>query len=230
MILLFWNLVLAHMIADFLLQPNAVYTLKLRGIAGQVLHGLIIVFTAAIFLTPYLGLPLAWAYLCIIGLTHIIQDLIKTKYFKDSPVPFWPFIIDEITHLAFIALIFVFPLEQVKPPVNSPAVYILIGYIFATWQATYFIDTFIKTFLKNSRLHNTHGQYFVPLKEKYYGIIERACFTTFSILGGGFYLLLIPAALARFLCKDLKSPAITILGLILSLITGTILRIAINGF
>lgn len=217
------------MIADFIFQPNAVYNLKLKGIAGQILHGAIILLTLAIFLAPYLGLPLIWLYLLIIGLTHIMQDVLKTKYFRDSPLPFWPFIIDEIMHLAFIALVFLFPLAPVKTLLSPAAVYLPIGYIFSTWQGTYFIDTFIKTFLKRSRLHNAHNQYSVPAKEKYYGIIERACFTTFSLLGGGFYFMLIPAVLARFLCKDLRSPAISILGIILSVVTGTILRIALNG-
>lgn len=227
---LFWNLVLAHMIADFLLQPNAVYNLKLKGVAGQILHGLIICLTLTIFLASYLGLPMIWTYLFIIGLTHVIQDLIKTKYFKDHPLPFWPFIIDEITHLLLLALIFIFPLPQgLKPPVNPIVSYFLIAYIFVTWQATYFIDTFIKTFLKNSRLHNLHGLYFVPAKEKYYGILERACFTAVCFSGGVFYLLLAPLAAARFLFKDLRSAAISILGIILSAVTALVLRMAING-
>lgn len=228
MLFLFWRLILAHLLADFILQTNAIYNLKIKTIWGQALHGAVLFFTAVILTLPNLGHPILWAYLFLVTLLHMIQDTIKSKYFKEFLYPFWPFMADQIMHILVIATIFIFPLPKtiVYIPSHEALIYLLIGYIFATWQATYFIDTFKKTFLKNHiNLKNSTDKYFVSAPEKYYGIIERVIFTTLAFFGGWFYLLILPAALGRFLFKNLRSSSTSILGLILSLITASVLRL-----
>lgn len=226
------------MIVDFLLQTNALYNLKIKALWGQALHGTLILIVSAIFALPYLNSPLIWAYLFLITALHIIQDYFKTKYFKGSLIPFWPFITDQLIHFSATAIIFLVPESQIKSPLllsnfffklynDGLAAYFLIGYIFAAWQGTYFIDTFRKTFLKNRRsLKDTTEKYLVSTQEKYYGIIERMIFTTFAFWGGPFYLLILPAAAFRFLFKKLRSASISILGILLSMATAVILRMA----
>lgn len=227
MLLLFLRLLMAHMIADFILQSNIVYNLKIKTIWGQILHGVIIFITSILLTLPYPKITLFWVYLLAITALHIIQDSIKIKYFKDSLFPFWPFIADQVMHILVTATVFLLPLKNLPAsPYNEWMILLMIGYIFVSWQAIYFIDTFRRTFLKN---HYTPGngqdKYFVSVHEKYYGIIERLTLTTFVFMGGWFYSLILPVALLRFLSKNLKSIVASVLGLILSIATGIIIRI-----
>ena len=236
-IFLFWRSILAHLVADFPMQTSIIYRLKIKGLQGQILHGGILFISSTIFLFPYLHIKTAWIYLFLITFLHIIQDCIKVKYFKTSLYPFWPFLIDQILHFLSTAVIFLFPVSIITPFISSSnifmkfynnnlLVYFLIGYIAVTWHGTYFIDTFKKTFLKDNKFFkDTIIGYAVPAEEKYYGIIERVVFTTLAFFGGWFYLLIPLAAGFRFLFKKLSFASISLVGIFLSIIVGTILRI-----
>lgn len=216
------------MIADFILQSNIIYRLKIKGARGQLLHGLTVFISSLLLTLPYLKITLFWAYLFAITALHITQDSIKIKYFKDSSFPFWPFIADQALHILVTATIFLLPLKKADLPIlpyNVWLVLFIIGYIFAGWQGIYFIDTFKRTFLKNHySVKDGPDKYFVSVHEKYYGIIERLTLTSFVFMGGWFYFLILPVALLRFISKNLRSLPASMLGLILSFATGIILR------
>jgi hypothetical protein len=95
------TLLVAHLVADFPLQPHWMIRRK-RNPAVLVLHGLIVTGTAALALG---GWP-AGVLLILIG-THLAMDAIKVYVLKDS---LGSFTVDQVVHLAVIgALAAAFP-------------------------------------------------------------------------------------------------------------------------
>lgn len=96
----FLALLLAHLLADFPLQTNRIFRLKIKGNLGLVLHVMIHIIMAALLLRQpdqYLDL------LFVLGLAHFMTDWIKIRF---SGNPQWPgFVLDQLAHLAAIVLI-----------------------------------------------------------------------------------------------------------------------------
>lgn len=96
----FLVLLLAHLLADFPLQTNRIFRLKLSGNAGLALHVLIHVAMAALLLQQpgqHLALLLA------LGVAHFATDWIKVRFPGE---PQWPgFVLDQLAHLAAITIL-----------------------------------------------------------------------------------------------------------------------------
>ena len=93
----FLILLLAHLLADFPLQTNRVFRLKITSNAGLALHVLIHLLMAMLLLQqPVQNLDLLLA----LGLAHFVTDWIKVRFPTE---PQWPgFVIDQMAHLAAI--------------------------------------------------------------------------------------------------------------------------------
>ncbi|MCA9917983.1 MAG: DUF3307 domain-containing protein [Anaerolineales bacterium] len=93
----FFVLLLAHLLADFPLQTNRIFRLKVTSNAGLALHVMIhVVMTALLLRQParYLDLLLALA------VAHFLTDWVKVRFPTD---PQWPgFVLDQLAHLAAI--------------------------------------------------------------------------------------------------------------------------------
>jgi hypothetical protein len=96
----FLILLLAHLLADFPLQTNRVFRLKIAGNVGLALHVLIHMLVAGILLqSPAQHLDL----LLGLGVAHFVTDWIKVRFSGD---PQWPgFILDQLAHLIAILLL-----------------------------------------------------------------------------------------------------------------------------
>jgi hypothetical protein len=96
----FLVLFLAHLLADFPLQTNHIFRLKIASNLGLALHVLIHMFVAAFLIqqpAQHLDLLLA------LGITHFVTDWIKLRFSGD---PQWPgFILDQLAHLLAIGLL-----------------------------------------------------------------------------------------------------------------------------
>ena len=96
----FFVLLLAHLLADFPLQTNRIFRLKVTSTAGLLLHVLLHVLMATILLqTPAQHLNLLLA----LGIAHFLTDWIKVRFPTE---PQWPgFLLDQLAHLvAIVAL------------------------------------------------------------------------------------------------------------------------------
>lgn len=177
---LFQKLYLAHLIADFMLQFEELYQLKLKSKLGHLGHVIIHLAVSLLLVFPFLGNISIWAAVILITAIHYFQD--NVKYSLQAKYPqntFWYFTIDQIVHIAVVALIFLFPAAQsVSIPAGSGGAHYLyydsiptltaILLILATFGGSYLLHSIRKTFIPGSRpLH------LITSREMSHAIIER---------------------------------------------------------
>lgn len=195
---LFLRLLLAHFIGDFPFQFNFIYRLKLKGLFGIIPHAAIIFGWYVILCWPFLHLPKLWVFLLALGCVHLLQDNVKLK-FGTHQCTFWPYVIDQLFHVATIAMLFLTDLRHLVPPENSNNALMhlyrddkLLIYIIALIIATYNGYFLIRCF-KDSYLQRAHYNEF----EKWFGKIERAGIVTAFYLSGPWLLALSAVFLMR---------------------------------
>ncbi|MFC1698861.1 DUF3307 domain-containing protein [Candidatus Omnitrophota bacterium] len=174
---IFLRLLLAHFVGDFPLQFAEIYKLRYKGIRGTIPHVLIITGCLILCSWPYLHLPGIWAFIGLVSITHLLQDWVKIARTKDQKEGFWPYLSDQLLHIAIIATVFFTGLKGLKPvegiasPLlsfynNDKIIIYLTLLIAGSYSGTYLIETFKASFLKNKHRYTPF--------EKWYGIFERA--------------------------------------------------------
>ena len=110
------TLILAHLIADFPLQTNAVFRLKNRHWVGVLLHAAIHVMVTGLLLQNPLG---HWPMLVSLGGIHFITDWLKLRMkFKRRSLGF---VLDQAAHGLALYLLATWPVETTG---ILPAVYL----------------------------------------------------------------------------------------------------------
>jgi hypothetical protein len=199
---LFLKLILAHLIADFILQPEELYRLKVRSSLGQWLHVLIHGLVSLALLYPYLNEPVIWVFVAGIVLVHLAQDL--TKYFlmkKISANTFLYFMTDQLCHGLVLSTIFLLPVShEIRGFPNSALLDMLyrttdgtaiaIFFITLTFAGSYILNAFSKSYLKGRP-----PLFLISSPEMTHAILERPLMAWILLSGGPlFTLLLIPCA------------------------------------
>ena len=197
---LFLKLILAHLIADFILQFEELYQLKVRSFLGQLLHALIHGLVSLTLLYPYLNEPSIWIFVTGLILVHLAQDLVKYSFTQKDPAnTFLYFMADQICHVLVISLIFLFPVSrEVRGFPGSPIPDMLyrtngwtLGLIFfitLTFAGSYILNAFSKSYLKG------HSPlYLIRTPEMIHAIAERSL-TAWIVLSSTspFMILLVP--------------------------------------
>lgn len=95
-------LILAHLIADFVLQPAKLIEWKMRSNTGIIIHSLIHAAISALLVFPYLSLKTAFIILAL-AITHYLIDYAKINISLKSDKYVEYFVVDQICH--FIAII-----------------------------------------------------------------------------------------------------------------------------
>jgi len=190
---IFIRLILAHLIGDFLFQFDLVHALKVKGPKGLLLHVGIVMGCLLIFCGPYLDQPVTWLFLLFIGITHYIQDSAKIKFTSHSKNQLFFFCLDQIVHIAFIAMIFRISLRSIEPldnPQNNlflnlynnnVIILYFITAIIASYAGHYMIILFKMDFLNINRPYSVF--------EKWYGFMERIFVVSVFFLGNPWLLL-----------------------------------------
>ena len=178
---LFLKLVLAHMIADFILQFEELYQLKLKSRLGHLAHAFFHALVSFILLAPYLSDPVIIIFIIAVTVIHYFQDQIKYSIQAKHPEQiFWCFTLDQIGHFLFLASIFFLPSAQIekgfpghphldllyRDPTLTLALILFIGIGF---KAAYFLHAFRKTFIPDTR-----SDHFITSFEMAWGIAERS--------------------------------------------------------
>ncbi len=181
---LFYKLVLAHLVADFILQFEELYQLKLKSKLGQVFHALIHGVVSLILFIPYLPVSLfPWIFIAVIVTIHYFQDLLKYRlrdiYPKDN---FYFFTLDQIVHILFLATLLLFPFSKAAPAFTrfpgaqfywsdgwtlGPIIFLL-----STFGGSYFLHAFRLSFFESTR-----PDHFITNFEILHGIVERSLIT-----------------------------------------------------
>ncbi len=186
---IFYKLILGHLIADFFLQFEELYRLKLRSRLGHFAHILIHFGTYLLLLFPYLDKPFIWIFTGAISLIHFFQD--RFKYSLQEKYPrsqCLVFLTDQMIHILFLASILFFPVSKLK--IGFPDMQALdIFYLKERW--TRLAIVFLLTTLGGSYLlHNFRKSYFPESSRPDHSI------TTLEILHGGLERILITALFA----------------------------------
>lgn len=103
--MIFLSLLLGHLIADFLLQPNRLILWKKKSWVGIAFHAFIHFCIESIILAPYLSQK--WVIITLIGIniSHFIIDYIKIALEKKRFYFVRFFLYDQIVHIAILFFI-----------------------------------------------------------------------------------------------------------------------------
>ncbi len=130
-------LLLAHLVADFVLQPYELVKLKQRPI-GLGIHAGIHTLLTAVVAAPFL--PRWWIIVPVLGVIHYLIDEVKVKIgHNDGPVSFAVFLADQAVHLGVLAVAVVvagLPLDadvSFGPPGLTAVLYYAVPYVTVTF-------------------------------------------------------------------------------------------------
>jgi len=202
--LVFLKLYLAHLIADFILQPEWIARNKQR-ISPLIAHSFIHFLTALILINTGLTGRI-FLVLVVLGILHAISDYIKSTFTQDNWLAFTS---DQIVHLVIIigASIWL----STDPASNSRMVFdwltksekiylYLCAYIGVTFGGGYFVQKVTQYFMQHIDPDLVQKKPGLRNAGKYIGWLERSLVLTFIASGypDGVGLLLAAKALARY--------------------------------
>lgn len=101
--IIFLYLLLAHLLADFLLQPEALVRWKHESWKGIGLHGLIHFGISFLLLSPYLPSMNVLVALVAVAVAHFLIDWIKVYFEARVEHYLLPFLLDQVVHLSVLA-------------------------------------------------------------------------------------------------------------------------------
>ncbi|KQB37746.1 DUF3307 domain-containing protein [Flavobacterium aquidurense] len=200
--ILFIKLLLAHLLGDFIWQPNSWVIHKEAKKHKSIylylhilLHGLL----AAILVGEIQFIPYAF----LIAVTHGIIDLIKLNFQKPKTRRTW-FIMDQIAHvLILIAVVLLYKDETINFNWFNNQFWILItGVLFITKPTSIFIKTIISIWSPESQ--NSHNDNSLATAGNYIGILERLFVFCFILTGHFEAIGFLLAAKSIFRFGDLK--------------------------
>jgi hypothetical protein len=174
---LFWRLMLAHVIADFPLQTDAVFSIKKNTGWGVFLHGAIFTLTALLAAMNDLAVPMVWVGLISLGLFHVAVDkgkLVLAGGGRRDNLGY--FLLDQALHVGAIGLMsfFVSRLPNIARQEQDPAaiarLQIGIAYIVAIW-----VSPLLSYYLRSAFHHPSGDRYHTrqPALWRILGYMER---------------------------------------------------------
>lgn len=233
--MIFIPLILAHLLGDFILQPNS-WVIDKEAKKGKsiylYLHSFIHIILALIFLWD---LQLWWIAL-VIGITHFLIDWAKLEYQNIRTKRTW-FFIDQILHLFVIAIVgaLYFPYFTFEDIFNPQHLKLITAIVFLTIPSSIIIKTLISLWTPVAPEQTKVQTESLVNAGKYIGILERLMVFTFILVnhweGVGFMI----AAKSVFRFSDLaeakqrKLTEYVLIGTLLSfgiaIVTGILMQI-----
>jgi hypothetical protein len=200
--ILFIKLLLAHLLGDFIWQPNSWVADK-----EAKKHKSIYLYFH-ILLHGVLAAVLAWEiafipYAFLIAISHGIIDLIKLNFQKNKTKRTW-FIADQIAHiLVLIAIVLLYQNKTINFTWFDNQFWVLItGFLFITKPTSIFIKTIISIWSPESQNSNQDNS--LANAGNYIGILERLFVFCFILTGHFEAIGFLLAAKSIFRFGDLK--------------------------
>jgi hypothetical protein len=210
---LFLKLVLAHLVADFILQFEELYQLKLKTVYGHFLHGVIHFFITLLLVFPYLLNIWMWVFVAAIATIHVFQDRFKYRFMESKKNYFHIFVIDQIGHILFLSTILLFPMSEhvmgfrTMPLLNyyylnNTITLYLIAFLLGTFCGNFLFHAYAMSFNKKAR-----KDLFITTFEIVHGIVERTVIMgIFMLSSNPIVMLACPLiGLGRLTAKPLQS-------------------------
>jgi len=200
--ILFIKLLLAHLLGDFIWQPNAWVADKEAKKHKSIylyFHILLHGFLAAILVWEIQFIP----YAVVIAVSHGIIDLIKLNFQKDKTKRTW-FVVDQIAHvLVLIAVVLVYQNKPINFLWFDNQFWILVtGFLLITKPTSIFIKTIISIWNPESQNNNHDAS--LAHAGNYIGILERLFVFSFILTGHFEAIGFLLAAKSIFRFGDLK--------------------------
>lgn len=171
-------MLLAHLLGDFVLQPDALAAWKSRDWRGVLLHGLIM-FAVTWALAWYVD-PGWWAGVLFLSLSHLLIDL-AAYFWLPGPVTLRRFLLDQLLHLllivAAVAASGYWGSAAALDPARRQALYVALGLAFLSMPAWILLK-----FVGYAAVEDT-GPVFDDGINKYVGISERLLAAGLLLLG-----------------------------------------------
>ena len=200
--ILFIKLLLAHLLGDFIWQPNswvADKEVKKHKSIYLYLHILLHGILAALLAGEIQFIP----YAILIAVTHGAIDLIKLNFQKSTTKRTW-FVVDQIVHiLILIGIVFLYKNKTMELLWFGNQFWILItGLLFITKPTSIFIKTIISIWSPEES--NSHIDNSLASAGNYIGILERLFVFGFILTGHFEAIGFLLAAKSIFRFGDLK--------------------------
>ncbi|WP_426474315.1 DUF3307 domain-containing protein [Chryseobacterium balustinum] len=179
--MIFIQLILAHLLGDFILQPNSwVADKENRKLKSAYLYFHVLIHTVLSFIFLW-DLKLWWVAV-LVGITHFIIDACKLNFQKIQTKKTW-FFIDQALHVAVIGGISLycgeFNFEFLK---DQEFLKILMAALFLTSPASIFIKLLLSSWTPVTEEENNLQSDSLSSAGKYIGILERLLVFTFIVV------------------------------------------------
>ncbi len=229
------QLLLAHLLGDFLLQPTSgVQQKEVKKWRSPFLYlHAVIHFGLIMLITWHTSM---WLPAIIIAGTHLLIDGAKLQFQQEQTRTIW-FIVDQALHLLVIVLVWLLMMEpevEVSFPLDPDFWYVLTGAVFLSVPGSIIISLLLSPYSKFTG--ETSGDS-LPNAGKYIGILERLMTFLFILLGQWAAIGFLMAAKSIFRfgdltnAKDRKLTEYILIGTLLSfglaIVTGLLVRLVI---
>lgn len=184
-IIIFMQLLLAHILTDFVLQPSSWIRQKRQHKTKSrhlYVHALLAGLLTYVFLQDWSG----WIVPVFISITHFFIDLWKLNSHKDN---LRIFLLDQFFHFIIIVLAWLYLVEgfahigrYLESLGNSPKLLaILVGYLLVIFPAGFVIGKATERW--QSEIESISGEMSLKAAGRYIGIFERVLVLTFILMG-----------------------------------------------
>lgn len=179
--MIFVQLILAHLLGDFILQPNSwVAEKENKKLKSKYLYLHILIHTILSFI--FLWNSKLWWIAILVGITHLIIDLCKLIFQNIQTKKIW-FFVDQFLHIAVIAGIsFYFNEFNFGFIKNQEFLKIVMAVLFLTVPASIFIKTLLSSWTPVTETEDNVETDSLSDAGKYIGILERLLVFTFIVV------------------------------------------------
>jgi hypothetical protein len=200
--MIFWTLLLAHILGDFPLQTDTIFRLKKRGSWGVLPHVLVCTIINIIALSPLLATKQAWIAIFVLAIVHAILDHskihISDKHARDD---IFQFLFDQVLHILSIWFAAAWLSQNTPEPfhsyLNQEVTISLIALIFAAFGSVPILYYMNRYFFRKTV--NMQSFVYPPFLKRVPGLFERFLATLGIIWGGWWYVLTIVAFIPRMI-------------------------------
>lgn len=179
--MIFIKLILAHLLGDFILQPNSwVADKENRKLKSKYLYFHVLIHTLLSFILLW-NIQLWWVAV-LAGITHYIIDALKLSFQNIKTKKRW-FFIDQLLHILVIAGIsFYFNEFNLDFIEDQGFLKVFIAALFLTTPASVFIKILLSSWTPVSEELNKLQTESLTSAGKYIGILERLLVFTFILV------------------------------------------------